>query len=237
MGPVGVWAQEGRYPFPKLTPTTARWSARFGPSIAQEMHGLDLTQAMTGSIVGRDVGLNPGKIEPSALYFEVRSGFVIDSSGAEGNCTSILGLIRAALSHIGVNILDLPNTMVPNSASSSCPPMRNRLVFGGHAGNILGTTNPQEVIRETLANARLRIDCKQSVGTRCRVSSAMAYTFCGQWNDRTKDIHLCIENIEAAQIQNNRGDTIRFLADIIAHEIMHVWGADESAAQTVEVFL
>lgn len=119
--------------------------------------------------------------------------------------------IAVAVNLIHQNIGQLPRACTANT-TNSCLAGGNGLCFGGHS-----VGSPQVLVRQTLNSSTFRIHCYSF----CLVSP-FAYTNCGQWSQRNQDIYVCSKKIQDLLPMQ--------LACVIAHEIMHVLGADENAA-------
>lgn len=181
--------------------------------------------------------LNPGFIEPTSVERRVLSTLWVDTTGLEGNCDRFINLIELAIEFIQGHLEDLPDRIARNRAGrqpEECLSTTNSQRFGGIAQRYFTDLSPANIVDETMfsGNVRFRIDCKSGGG--CDMAGQ---TLCGQWNDPIKDIHLCVHFLEAIQSSEalDEDEKAMRIACIIVHEIMHVWGADEQGASSVEV--
>lgn len=160
-----------------------------------------------------------------------RSGVMAYSTSL---CSSVRSLVDDAVAFINTNINDVPTTILANS-SPGCNGSSPTTRFGGHSHR--GIVSPRTLVDRTVNGTNgiaFRIGCEN----RDRASNGLfdcsvscipkGWTACGQWNDAVKDINLC-----RTWLANT--PTAEEVACVVVHEIMHVWGADEAAAQGVEV--
>lgn len=133
---------------------------------------------------------------------------------SSGCSAAQLRRIDAAVSFILANITDLPTR-------ASCTPNDTNFCLSGGRGSCFGghtSASPRSKVTSTLSSANFRINCYSVCWFH-----PVAYTNCWQWSDAVQDIHICADSLDGRFLPQE-------LACIIAHEIMHVWGADEDAA-------
>lgn len=122
--------------------------------------------------------------------------------------------LERAVKFIRDNISDLPMACTANT-TNSCYAGGNGKCFGGHSNG-----SPRTLVEQVLDSSTFRVNCYSF----CLIHP-IAYTNCGQWNQAVQDVYVCSAKISSF--------TKEELACVIAHEIMHVLGADENAATTM----
>lgn len=124
--------------------------------------------------------------------------------------------IAGGVAFIKNHLSDLPvdRNCVPNT-DDLCNSSGNGKCFGGNTS--LGA---RKLVADTLDASNFRIRCYSACG-----SDPIAFTRCFQWRQPNMDIHICSDILSGAAAWTNAE-----LACVIAHEILHVWGADEAAA-------
>jgi hypothetical protein len=179
-----------------------------------------ITRSLSGdTAVQNSIGV-PHALAPGNAMGEWRT---LDRSGADGCSDVHVPLIGRAISFIRGNLRDI---------STSCHANRN--IFGVHtscfAGHgYKGSVNPRDLVDKTLNDPDINFAIHCSSNVAC--GPLAAFTNGGQWAQESKDIHICrtlLDDVDAGTF------SIRTLACVIVHEIFHVWGADEHAADSME---
>ncbi len=149
------------------------------------------------------------------------SGAEVDTSGDEACNSTRAKKITAAVSWLKSHANDISSTCVKNDGTDWACSGSAKTCFAGHAKS----SNPRTVLSTTLASSDFVIHCYDCWLKHVFSPDAVAFTNCGQWEQAQQDIHLCIDFVDSANAKE--------IACVIAHEIMHVWGADENAADAM----